>query len=145
MKKMSRTSRFLVPFAVAAMGAVALFLAGCDKKPEGGGAVDPSSPRSYMNDKAFRQQLKDRKKAAIGLGEAREEVTARQDALIAAKGEAMKTGDRAKIVAALAGDAEWQALEAKAKELDEAFMKHHRETMRVVRERIAPKGKATSK
>jgi len=133
-----------MPYALCAMGLMTLCLSGCGKREEAK-AVDPSSPESYMKDKAFRQTLKDRRKVAQNIGEEREKVTARQNEMIAAQGKKMQTDDRSKIVAALAADAEWQALSAKAKELDEAFMKHHRETMRVVRERITPKGKKVSK
>jgi len=145
MVKMNRTSHLLVPVALAVMGVVVLCLFGCKKQQEEAKSVDPSSPAVYMKDPAFRQQLKNHRMIAADIGEAREKVTARQDEMVKATGAKLKTDDRKAIVAALASDEEWRSLEAKAKELDEAFKKNHRETMRIVRERITPKGKRISK
>ena len=94
-----------------------------------------------MGDAAFRKALKDRHAVAAEIGEAREKVTARQEEMVAVMGQKLKTGDRAKIEAALQGNAEWQSLAAKAKELDAEFMKNHRETVRLTHERLAPKGR----
>ena len=137
---LKRTRLQLVPSALGAMVLSALVLAGCGKE-EAPPAVDSASPSSYMSDAAFRKALKDRHAVAAEIGEAREKVTARQEEMVAVMGQKLKTGDRAKIEAALQGNAEWQSLAAKAKELDAEFMKNHRETVRLTHERLAPKGR----
>ena len=119
------------------MGFALLTLSGCGK---GEKPVDPASPESYMKDEAFRKALKDRRAVAQEIGVRREQVTARQNEMVKIMGEKLQTSDRAKIVAELSKNAEWQSLEAKAKAIDEEFMKHHRETMRLVHKRIAPRG-----
>ena len=133
-----RTRARLVPFALCAMGLALLFLAGCRKeevKPE----TPASSPASYMNDKAFRETLAARRKAAYVIGADRAKVEERMNEMRRIIGEKLKTKDRAAIEAALAENAEWKGLQAKAKELDAAFERQRKETLNIVRERIAPK------
>ena len=133
------TSRFLVPVALVATGVGLFFLAGCGQSGESSEAqVDPSSPQSYMHDEAFRKTLADRRKAAYAIGADRAKVEERLNEMRRIIGEKLKTKDRAAIEAALAGNAEWQDLQAKAKELDAAFERHRKETLGLVRERIAP-------
>ena len=128
----------LVPFALCAMGAVALSLAGCRKeeaKPE----TPASSPASYMHDEAFRKTLADRRKVAYSIGADRAKVEERLNEMRRIIGDKLGTTDRAKVEAALAENAEWRELQSKAKELDAAFERHRKETLRIVQERIAPK------
>ena len=130
----------LVPFALCATGLVVLFLAGCRKeeaKPE----TPASSPASYMNDEAFRKTLADRRKVAYSIGADRAKVEERLNEMRRIIGDKLGTKDRAKVEAALAENAEWKGLQSKAKELDAAFERHRKETMRIVRGRIAPKKK----
>ena len=130
----------LVPFALCATGLLVLFLAGCRKeeaKPE----TPASSPKSYMHDEAFRKTLEDRRKVAYSIGADRAKVEERLNEMRRIIGDKLGTKDRAKVEAALAENAEWKGLQSKAKELDAAFERHRKETMRIVRGRIAPKKK----
>ena len=130
----------LVPFALCATGALMLFLSGCRKeeaKPE----TPASSPKSYMHDEAFRKTLADRRKVAYSIGADRAKVEERLNEMRRIIGDKLKTKDRAKVEAALAENAEWKDLQSKAKELDAAFERHRKETMRIVRGRISPKKK----
>ena len=121
-----------------------LFLAGCrkeEKKPE----IPASSPASYMNDKAFRRTLEERRKVAYSIGADRAKVEERLNEMRRIIGDKLGTKDRAAIESALAGNAEWKELQARAKELDAAFERQRKETLGIVRERITPKrGEATS-
>ena len=114
----------LVPFALAAMGLVALSLAGCRKEEEAKPEIPASSPESYMNDKAFRETLATRRRAAYSIGADRAKVEERLNEMRRIIGGKLKTKDRAAIEAALAENAEWKSLQSKAKELDAAFERH---------------------
>ena len=120
------------------MGVVSLVLAGC-RKEEAKPDIPASSPKSYMHDEAFRKTLEERRKVACSIGADRAAVEERLNEMRRIIGDKLKTTDRAKVEAALAGNAEWKSLQARAKELDAAFERHRKETLRIVRERIAPK------
>ena len=120
------------------MGLLVLFPAGCRKeeaKPE----IPASSPKSYMHDEAFRKTLADRRKVAYSIGADRAKVEERLNEMRRIIGDKLGTKDRAAIEAVLAENAEWQGLQAKAKELDAAFERQRKETLDIVRGRIAPK------
>ena len=131
----------LVSFVLCTTGALLLFLAGC-RKEEKAPEIPASSPASYMKDPVFRKELKDRRVAAAEIGERRERVNAGLAACRKRVAAALKTDDAKAIDAALAKDETWQQLQAEGKVIDAEFMANHRETMRLVRERITPiKGK----
>ena len=124
------------------MGLVVLSLAGC-RKEENAPEVPAHSPESYMKDPVFRKQLEERRKASYAIGADRAKVEERLNEMRRIIGDKLKTSDRAKIEAALADNAEWKALQAKAKELDAAFERQRKETLGLVRERITPKKKGS--
>ena len=92
-----------------------------------------------MHDEAFRKTLADRRKVAYSIGADRAKVEERMNEMRRIIGDKLKTKDRAAIEAALAENAEWKGLQAKAKELDAAFERQRKETLAIVRERIAPR------
>lgn len=132
-----QTSSLCVSAALCALCGCAFFLQGCEKTAT---PVEPprESPASYMNDPKFRATLSARRKVAESIGEKRAAVARRMEEMVKIMGAKLKTDDRAAVVAALEKLAEWRSLVAKAHELDQEFQKHHRETLDLVRARIAP-------
>ena len=92
-----------------------------------------------MKDPEFRARMKEFRLTAAAIGERREAVNARQAEMVKVMGEKLKTSDRAAIEKELSKNAEWRSLEEKGKALDEEFMKNHRASLKVARERIVPK------
>lgn len=123
------------------MLAFACMLSGCGKEsPKMQEDSVSSSPESYMKDPQFRQTLSDRRKAAQSLGAERQKIKMRMDEMMKIMGEKLKSTDTVKIVAELEKLGEWRNLQSEAKRLDAEFENHRKETLRIVRERVAPKG-----
>ena len=135
---MTRTSSFLVPFALCAMGACVLVLAGCRKEEEQR-PVDPSSPESYVHDQAFMGGLKAARAKQGALIRERNVIAEKMKAMIEAKKAELKTDDLEKVKAVLDRDPAWQALYVQCTNANESVRRHRRETLGVVRGRIAPR------
>jgi len=106
------------------MGVIGLCLSGCSKQEEAAKRVDPSSPESYMNDKAFLGKL---------------------DGVKSEQVEVMKKFHRVANAykKALEGDAkaekpETQALKAEMENLEKQYRALRQKMQSTVRERIAP-------
>lgn len=126
----------------AVMVICAVALVGCGKKePE----APPTSPESYMNDTAFRAELKARREAMKGLGAERAKIAARLEEMTKIIREKLGTDDPAKVGAELDKIAEWTRLKERALALDKEFTAKRREMQKIVRERITPHEKPVSK
>ena len=135
------TSQFLVPFALAAMGAFAFVFTGCEKRSDAdkAPAADPSSPAVYMKDESFRKGLSERRAAQQKLLAERATLIAKMEEMAKACGN-----DQAKIVR-MPG---WGALHKQVVELNEKYEQGRKEILEYTRKRIAPKrgeGAAPSK
>lgn len=124
------------------MGLALIFLAGCRK--EEAVAPDSSSPASYMNDQAFRDELKERRVERNGLLKKRAAIVEQMKAKVDAAKAKLKTDDEKLVKAELEKDPEWQSLHRRCVDLNTAIDEQRQKTMGVVRERIAP-AKAISK
>ena len=118
-----RTRMKLVPFALAATGALMLVLAGCRKEEEKP-AVPPSSPQSYMNDEAFMGKLEGKRKE-------RASTMARHAKAWAAYQEALKADPKGE-------KPETKELLKKAEEIRHEYEAQRAEAMKIVRERLTP-------
>jgi len=114
------------------MGAFSLVFTGCKKESETSAppvapapAVDPSSPQSYMNDKPFIDKLKKQKNA-------RATVTARHMEVRRAYEAALKDDPKGE-------KPETQELKRQLDALGKEYLALRQETMKTVRDRIAPK------
>ena len=120
----------LVPFVLCTMGALLLSLAGCrkdEKKPE----IPASSPTSYMNDPEFRKQLSDKRKELSAIVKERKPLADRMQELVKEHGEDL---------AALQKIPEWNELYKKVTALNKKYEETRARQLRIVRERITPKG-----
>ena len=124
---MDRTRLKLVPFALCAMGMVAVFFAGCrkDEKPE----VPASSPEVYMKDTNFLNQVDAKRKELAAIVRERAPLVARMEALVKAHGEDL---------AALQKLDEWNDLHKKVVELNAKYEEVRARQLKIVGERIAP-------
>ena len=123
-----RTRARLVPFALCAMGALALFLAGCRKeeaKPE----IPASSPQSYMNDPVFRRELEEKRKELSAIVAERKPLADRMQELVKEHGEDL---------AALQKVPEWNELYKKVTALNKKYEEVRARQLMVVRERLTP-------
>ena len=118
----------LVPFALCAMGLVALFLAGC-RKDEKAPEVPASSPASYMNDPVFRKQVADKRKELQAIVNERNPLVKRMEALIKEHGQDLAT---------LQKIPEWNDLHKKVVELNAKYEGVRARQLKVVRDRLAP-------
>ena len=132
-----RTRARLVPFALCAMGALVLFLAGCRKeeaKPE----IPASSPASYMNDRKFIGELAAERAEQSRLIVARNEISRKMVAMIEAKKDELKTDDLKIVRAELEKDAAWRELHTQCTNANAQVAKQRKELLGKVRARIAP-------
>ena len=133
---MNRTRLRLVPFALAAMGALAVALPGCRKEEEE--KPSPSSPAVYMNDPVFRKQLTDGRKEREGYIVSRTKLVREMEKMIEAKKAEMPNADDAAIKAALEKDPSWNDLSKRVADLATAIEENQRKAQGIVRERLAP-------
>ena len=134
----SRTRTKLVPFALCAMGALALVSTGCrkeEKKPE----TPAPSPTSYVHDKKFMGSLAAARAEQSRLIKSRNEIARKMVSMIEAKKAEMKTDDLKAVRAELEKDAAWRELHAACTNANAQVMGQRREFLGKVRERIAPK------
>ena len=135
LKKKSCTRLWLVPFALVAMGLIALVFSGCRKEEE----PVSSSPEVYMNDPVFRQQLADGRKEREGFLVKRTELVRKLEQMVEAKKAALPGADDAAVKAALEKDPEWNDLVRRVKDLTTAMNESGRRMDEVIRRRTAPK------
>ena len=129
------TSINLVPVALVATGLALLFLAGCRKEEP---MPDAASPASYMNDQAFRDELKERRAERNGLLKMRAAIVEQMKAKVDAAKAKLRTDDEKLVKAELEKDSEWQSLHRRCVDLNTAIDEQRRETLGVVREKLAP-------
>lgn len=135
----TRTNTFLVPFALCATGLLTAFvLTGCSRE-EAAPAVSPSSPESYMHDRAFREKLSAAQKERQSLLRSRSEIVVEMKAMIDAKKAELGTDDLKKVKEVLDRDPKWQALYVQCTNANAKVEAHRKATLEAVRERIAPK------
>ena len=130
-----RTRFLLVPFAVCAMGALALILQGCDRTPV------PPSPAPAPAAKAARDAQLDAKLEALGverkaLLKARETVVEQMKAKVDAAKARLKTDDEKLVKAELEKDPEWQSLYKRCTDVNTALGEQRQKTAGVVREKL---------
>ena len=103
---------------------------------QGGAAVPPSSPESYMKDGAFRSKLAEQTSKRGELARARNAIVAQMTEMIEAKKRELKTDDEAKLKAELEKDPAWNELYKRCQDANAAIAENRRDTMAAVRERL---------
>ena len=123
---------FLVPFALCAMGALALILQGCgrDERASEKPSVPASAPAVYMNDPVFRQQLEAKRKELQAIVKTRAPLAKRMEELVKEHG---------KDLAALQKIPEWNELHKKVTALNAKYQEVRKRQLRIAGERINPK------
>ena len=132
-KRMHAVARAAV-FAV-----LAAFVSGCPSKKEEPPRPDPSSPESYMNDKAFRGALAKERTVHRDLIRDRNAVAEKMREMVEAKKAELKTTDLKAVQAALEKDPAWNDLYAQCTNANAKVEAHERERLRMVRNRITPR------
>ena len=140
---MNRTRLKLVPFALVAMGALAIALPGCRKEEEPSVSAPP--PEEYMNDPVFRKELTDTRKEREGYVVSRTKLVREMEGLIEAKKAELPNADDAALKAALEKDPKWIDLNRRVNDLTAAIGENRRKAQGIVRERLAPKKRGISK
>ena len=122
-----------MPFVLCAMGALALILQGCgrDERASEKPSVPANSPAVYMNDPEFRRQLEEKRKELQGIVKERKPLMDRMQELVKEHGENL---------AALQKIDEWNELHKKVTALNAKYEETRRRQLKVVRDRLAPKG-----
>lgn len=133
-----RTSTFLVPFALCAMGCFALVFQGCKKEPAKP-VPPPHAPESYMNDPEFRGKLATERAEHVKLVRESNKIAAKMKAKVDALRERLQTEDPARLKVELEKDPEWNALYAQCTNANARVETHRKETLGVVRERLTRK------
>lgn len=100
----------------------------------------PSS--DWSSDPAFKKALADSHSVAKEIGARRAKVEARKREMIAIMREKLGVKDEKKAAEALADNAEWKSLNAKAAEIDAEFEKQRQEMLSLVRRQMN-KGKSS--
>ena len=131
---MKRTSLFLVPFALCAMGISAFIFAGCSREAEP--VSTPSAASSSAADGAFRDQLKGLRAERTAALAARDTVTAQMKAKVEAVKAKLKTDDEKLIKAELEKDPEWQSLYKRCTDANAAVEEQRQKTLKAVREKL---------
>jgi len=132
MVRMSRTSHFLVPALLCALGVVSLVLSGCRKEQEGSAEPPAYSPAVYMKDPVFRKQLTDKRKELQSIVAERAPLVKRMEELV--------RSNRADL-AALQQNAEWTNLYTRVVSLNKKYEETRQRQLKIVRERITPQDK----
>ena len=110
------------------MGVLSVVLSGCRKeeaKPE----IPASSPASYMNDPAFREQLSEKRQELQAIVAERKPLADRMQELVKQHGEDL---------AALQKIPEWNDLHKKVTALNKKYEETRARQLRIVRERLTP-------
>lgn len=124
-----------MPFAVCAIGTLALILQGCDRTPA------PPSPAPAPAAKTARDAQLDAKLEALGverkaLLRARETVVDQMKAKIDAARAKLKTDDPKLLKAELEKDPEWKSLYERCTDAQTALGEQRKKTADVVREKL---------
>lgn len=117
------------------MGFALLTFTGCGKEEK---SVDPASPESYMNDKAFMKKLAADRLSRQELVQARAKIVAKMKAMVDAKKAELKTSDEALVKAALEKDPEWNSLYRRCEDANVAIAEQRKKTFGTVRGRLMP-------
>lgn len=133
-----RTSLFLVPFVLCAIGTSAFIFAGCSREAEPVSPAGSPTPPA-MQDPAFRDQLKGLRAERTAALAARDTVVAQMKAKVDAAKAKLKTDDEKLIKAELEKDPEWQSLYTRCTDANAAIEERHQKTLKAVREKLAPK------
>lgn len=131
--------------AARVLGCVVLgtcLIGGCSKEEprEAAAPAAPELPKAeeYMKDPVFRERLKAQRAERGELLAQRAQVVRRLEAMSKAMMEKMPGASEAEVVAELEKDPEWRSLAKRADELVTAFEEKRAETLKTVRERLAP-------
>lgn len=124
-----QTSTFHVPFALVAIGGLALVFQGCERSSP---LQEPprESPASYMKDPKFRKEVADARKELQRLAAERKPLADRMQELVNQYGE-----DLGK----LQNVPEWVELHRKVTALNKRFAEVRQRQLSTVRDRITPK------
>lgn len=134
-----------MPVVRCATVALCVVITGCGKAPEEA-APPPSSPESYMRDKAFRDDLRARRAERGELQMARHAVVEKMKAMVDAKKKELGAGaDDAAVRAALEKDPEWNSLYQRCLDANAAIGENLKKAQSAVRRRITPVRAADSK
>ena len=121
----------------------AVFLAGCDgekpSEPSPESRYEMPSPAEYMKDPAFRAALDAQRAAKKRLQSACENVRAELARLAEAQRTAMPGATEAAVEKELEKNPEWNSLRKRFADAEAALEDNRQQTLRIVRERTAPK------
>ena len=137
---MEKTLDRVVRAAVFAV--TAAFVSGCASKEGEPPKPDPASPESYMKDKEFRGKLAEERREHVALIRDRNAVVEKMKEMIEAKKAELKTEDLDVVKSALEKDPAWGELRAQCTNANAKVEAHARKRLGIVRNRIAPAGKA---
>jgi len=133
---MSRTSHYLVPFALGAMGLFALCLTGCRKESEQpskpSAKLPANSPAVFMNDPVFRKQLSDKRQELQAIVKERAPLVARMEQMVR---------DHKENLAELQKIDEWNDLHKKIVALNEKYEQTRQRQLKIAAEKLAPQSK----
>lgn len=132
-----RTSKVLVPFALCAMGFVALVFTGCKRESEKS-VPPPHAPESYMNDPQFVGKLAAERKEQVSLERERNAIALQMKEMVEAMREKLKTDDLKKVRAELEKDPKWIDLHTRCTNANAKCVAHRRATLEGVRQRLTP-------
>lgn len=132
-----------MPAKAVLLAALLAALVGCSRDEgaaaQGGAAVPPSSPESYMKDGAFRSKLAEQTSKRGELAKVRGTIVAQMTEMIEAKKRELGTDDEAKLRAELEKDPAWRELYKRCEDANAAIGENRKATMAVVRERLTRK------
>jgi len=136
MSRTLRTSLYLVPFALCAIGISAFIFAGCSKEEP---PAPPSyAPENYMNDPQFRGKLAGARAEQLKLVRERNVIAEKMKAKIEAMKKKLKTDDPAQLKVELEKDPEWNDLHKQCTAANAKVAAQRKETLKTVRDRITP-------
>lgn len=124
-----------------ALVAICLCMPACrrEEPPETKPSVDPTSPESYMNDKAFLKRAGALRAEQRDLVRARNAIVDKMTKLIEAKKAELKTDDPAKLKAALEAMPEWKDLHAQCVAATKKVEASRAKIYDTVGDRLAPR------
>lgn len=132
-----RASKFLVPFALCAMGLGCLFFAGCKKEGPKSDASSNAS-ESCLQDPEFRGRLAKERSSYVKLVRDHHAVAAQMKAKIEAMRQKLGTDDLEKLRVELEKDPAWNDLKNRCEAAAEAAERQRKDTLETVRRRLAP-------
>ena len=133
-----RTSLFLVPFALCAIGIGAFVFAGCSRE-EPKSSPEKAAPSGSVGDPAFLGELKKLRVERQKLAATRQQLVEQMKAKVDAAKARLKTDDEKLVKAELEKDPEWRSLYDRCVDANTAIDEQRRKAGDVVREKIASK------